>query len=118
MRRVVPTPFPASPLVNDAAAFGAAIRSARTGAGLTLEQLAAAIGISKQTMLDVETAGETVSFGITLKIARELGVSVFVAAPGQRETVRRAIAAADAAAGATTAVAATPGRPKPRASRP
>jgi transcriptional regulator with XRE-family HTH domain len=124
MKRVVPTPFPASPLVSDARAFGAAIRAARTGAGMTLEEAAAAIGISKQTMLDVETAGDTVSFGIVLKVARELGVSVFVAAPGQRELVRRAIAgdaaaAAGAAVGASIAsAAARTSRAKPRGRRP
>jgi DNA-binding XRE family transcriptional regulator len=91
---------------------------------MTLEAAAAAIGISKQTMLDAEKAGDTVSFGIMLKVARELGVSLFVAAPGQRELVRRAIVACAAAAtGAAVGAsippaAASTGRPKPRSRRP
>ena len=92
MKRVVPTPFPIDPLVADAGVLGAAIRSARTGAGMTIDQAAAALGISKQTLSDLETSGSTVGLGIALKVARELGVSVFVTKPGERETIRRVIA--------------------------
>ena len=91
MKRVVPTPFPADPLVSDAAVLGAAIRSARTGAGMTIDQAAASIGISKQTLSDLETSGATVGLGIALRVARELGVALFVARPGEREVIRRAI---------------------------
>ena len=58
---------------------------------MTIDQAAAAIGISKQTLSDLETRGATVGLGIALKVARELGVSVFVARPGEREAARNLI---------------------------
>ena len=91
MRNVVPTPFPSEPLVADSVAFGRAIRAARTSAGMTLTDAAVTLGVSKQTLADLETAKASVGLGIALRVARELGVAVFVAPSGEREVVRRAI---------------------------
>ncbi|MDE2259738.1 MAG: helix-turn-helix transcriptional regulator [Betaproteobacteria bacterium] len=91
MRRVVPTLFPSDPLLKDAAMFGAAIRAARTGAGMTLVDAAMTLGISKQTLSNLEKASGSVGLSIALKVARELGVAVFAAPAGDREPVRRII---------------------------
>ncbi len=91
MRRVVNLPFPADPLVQDAAAFGAAVRAARTYIGMTLADAALMVGVSKQTFADLETAKASVGLATALKIAREFGMGVFVAAPEKREIVRRCI---------------------------
>lgn len=91
MRRVVPTQFPTDPLVKDAASFGAAIRAARTAAGMTLADAATTLGISKQTLSDLEKATASVGLSIALKVARELGVAVFAAPAADREPVRRII---------------------------
>jgi transcriptional regulator with XRE-family HTH domain len=94
MKRVVPTPFPSDPLLTDAAAFGAAIRAARTGTGMTLADAAMMLGIAKQTLADLEKAGASVGLAIALKVAGELGVAVFAAPAADREPVRRSIIAA------------------------
>lgn len=91
MRRVVPTPFPSDPLVNDATTFGAAIRAARTATGMTLADAAMTLGISKQTLSDLEKATASVGLSIALRVARDLGVAVFAARAADREPVRRMI---------------------------
>lgn len=91
MRRVVPTPFPSDPLLKDAATFGASIRAARTAAGMTLADAAMTLGISKQTLSDLEKATASVGLSIALKVARDLGVAVFAAPAANREPVRRMI---------------------------
>ena len=91
MRRVVPTHFPSDPLLKDAATFGAAIRAARTGAGMTLADAAMTLGISKQTLSDLEKATASVGLATALKVAHELGVAVFASPAGDREPVRRFI---------------------------
>ena len=91
MRRVVPTPFPSDPLLHDAAAFGAAVRAARTGAGMTLADAAMTLGIAKQTLADLEKASASVGLATALTVARELGVAVFAVPARDREPVRRMI---------------------------
>jgi len=97
MRRVVPTQFPTDPSIFDAEAIGAMIRAARTGLGMTLADAAVTVGVSKQTLADLETAKASVGLAIALKVAKELGVAVFAVPAGEREPVRRAILAALAA---------------------
>lgn len=75
MRTVVPTPFP-DPTVRDAADFGQAVRAARTLAGIRLEDAAQALGISKQTLTDIEKGTGTVAIGTALRVARDLGVAL------------------------------------------
>ena len=89
MKKIVPTPFPADPLVHDIAVLGAAIRSARTAAGLRLVDAASLIGVARQTLNDLENGKPTVSVGNVLKIADGLGVALFCAPATERERVRR-----------------------------
>lgn len=76
MRRVVPIPFPASPQVPDAAAFGLLIRAARTRRGWSLAEAAARLGVSKQTMFDLERARAAVGLPLALRAAHELGLTM------------------------------------------
>lgn len=78
MRRVVPEPFP-DPMVRDAVAFGQAVRAARTSAGISLEAAAAALGVSKATLGDLEGGKGTVALGTAIRVARDLGAALFVA---------------------------------------
>lgn len=48
-----------------------------TAAGMTLVDAASALGVSKQTLSDLEKATGSVGLAIALRIARELGVGVF-----------------------------------------
>jgi len=91
MRTVVPIDPPHDPIVEDAVSLGAAVRAARTRALLPLVEAAEAMGMSRQTLINIETGQGGVSLATVLKAARELGVSVFAVPAGERETVRRAI---------------------------
>lgn len=91
MKRVVPSPIPSDPWVPDPEAFGRAIRAARTASGMTLVDAAATMGISKQTLGDLEKATGSVGLSIALRVARELGVGVFIAQPNDREAMRQAL---------------------------
>jgi transcriptional regulator with XRE-family HTH domain len=94
MKTIRPTAFPADPELVTAADLGTAIRAARTGAGLTLDQAASALGAAKQTLQDLERGRGTVSVGFAIRAARELGVTLFVARSVDKERVRRTIAVA------------------------
>lgn len=76
MRKVVIEPFP-DPLIRDAAAFGQAVRAARTSAGISLEAAAEALGVSKATLGSLENGKGTVALGTALRVARDLGAAVF-----------------------------------------
>jgi transcriptional regulator with XRE-family HTH domain len=76
VRKVVAEAFP-DPMIRDALTFGQAVRAARTGAGISLEAAAAALGISKATLGDLEGGRGTVGLGTALRVARELGIAVF-----------------------------------------
>ena len=89
MKRVVATPSPSDPFVSDARVLGAAVRAARTAAGLTVEEAALGIGVAKQTLSDLEAGKESVGLGLVLRITRDLGVALFVAPATQRERFRR-----------------------------
>jgi transcriptional regulator with XRE-family HTH domain len=89
MRRVVPLPFPVEPVINSARELGCFVRAARTQSGLTLENAALATGISKQTLQDLETGKPTVSLGLTLRVAQELGVALFAQPAQDKERSRR-----------------------------
>jgi len=52
---------------------------------------AAMIGVSKQTLSDLEKATGSVGLAIALRVARELGVGVFAVQPPQREAARQAM---------------------------
>lgn len=91
MKRVVPTPRPEDPLIADALAFGAAVRAARTGSGMSLADAALLVGIGKQTLSDLETARASVGLATALKVGRELGVAVFAVPARDRAWVSRLI---------------------------
>jgi transcriptional regulator with XRE-family HTH domain len=76
-------------LVSDAAVLGAAVRAARTGAGLPLADAAALLGVAKQTLADLETGKGTIGLGLALKIAENLGATLFVVPSTEREKMRR-----------------------------
>jgi transcriptional regulator with XRE-family HTH domain len=92
MRRVVPTPFPADPAVVDPAAFGALIRAARTHSGISLSDAAARLGVSKQTMFDLEKATASVGLSIALRAARVLGLTMLALPSAEGEPARRLLA--------------------------
>lgn len=89
MKRVIATPLPSDPFVSDAWVLGAAVRAARTAAGLTVEDAALSIGVAKQTLSDLEAGKESVGLGLVLRITRDLGVALFVVPATQRERFRR-----------------------------
>ena len=89
MKRVVPTLFPNDPLLDSPVTLGAAIHSARTQAGIRLEDAAMTIGVSLQTLVDIEAGKPGVSIGKILQVANGLGVSLFVMPQRQREIARR-----------------------------
>lgn len=78
MRRVVKQAFP-SPLARDEQHFGAAVRAARTRAGMPLADAALALGVSKDTLSKLETGQGSVALPTALRIARALGVAVLAA---------------------------------------
>ena len=91
MRTVVPIDPPDDPMVEDALALGAAVRAARTTARLPLVEAAEALGMSRQTLINIETGQGGVSLSTVLKAARAHGESHFAVPSQQREVVRRAI---------------------------
>jgi len=92
-KRVVPTPFPA-PLVSSPGDFGAAVRAARTGSGLTLEEAATALGVAKQTLQSLERGTANVGLSQALRIARAMGVTVLVTPATERDRFERLLARA------------------------
>ena len=90
MKKVVATAFP-DPLLTGALAFGKAVRAARTTSGMTQADAALVIGISKQTLLDIESGTGTVGLALSLRTAHELGVSLFAVPSKDREVLRRMI---------------------------
>ncbi len=91
MRTVQPSPLSPDPWATDAQAFGAAIRAARTASGMSIADAAASVGISKQTLSDLETARASVGLSIALKAARQFGVAVLLLSPEEREVVRHSV---------------------------
>ena len=91
MKRVVKVPFPSDPLIADSKMLGAAIRAGRTEQGLTIEEAAMTIGVAKQTLSDIEAGKPSVSLGLVLKVAGELGISLFIAPARDRDRIQRLI---------------------------
>jgi len=92
MKRVVATAFPADPCIDSPAILGAAIRAARTQAGLRQEDAALSIGIALQTLVDIEAGKPGVSIGKILQVAQGVGVSLLVIPQAQRDVARRRLA--------------------------
>lgn len=91
MKTVLPQPFPPEPTLKSPVELGAAIRSARTASGLSILQAAAGLGISKQTLQDLEHGKGTVGLAVALRAATQLGVALFMAPAARRELIRRRI---------------------------
>lgn len=92
-RRVVSIAFPADPQLRGPLDFGTAVRAARTGRGLSLEQAALLVGVAKQTLQDLELGTASVGLELALRVARELGVAVFAVPAARGEAVSRCITA-------------------------
>jgi transcriptional regulator with XRE-family HTH domain len=91
MKRVVKVPFPTDPLIAAPKMLGTAIRAGRTESGLTIEEAAMTIGIAKQTLSDIESGKPTVGWGIVLRVATELGVSLFAVPARNQCQIQRLI---------------------------
>lgn len=78
MKKVIRTQFPSETFLRTPVQLGEAIRASRTKAKMTIVEAAMTIGVAKQTLSDLEHGKPTVSLGITLKIAHELGVSLLM----------------------------------------
>ena len=78
-------------MIEDAVAVGAAGWAGRAGARLAVVEAAEALGMSRQTLINIETGQGGVSLSTVLKAARALGVSLFAVPSQDREVVRRAI---------------------------
>lgn len=89
MRRIVPLPFPTDPLAMSAKDLGRFARAARTQSDLPLEAPALALGVSKQTLQNLETGKATVGLGIALRILEGLGVALFAQPAQFKERARR-----------------------------
>jgi putative transcriptional regulator len=57
-------------------AAGTRIRAARKEAGLTQQSLSAAVAVSRQTIIAMETGDYAPSVYLAVKVARALGVTV------------------------------------------
>lgn len=62
----------------DPAAIGAAIRARRRRLGITQDDLASSIGVSRRVIGQLENGKETVHLGIVLRAARAVGLDVGV----------------------------------------
>ena len=60
------------PTVESSGTAGTRVRAHRRGAGLTQQELAARVGVSRQTIISMETGDYAPSVHLALRIAREL----------------------------------------------
>jgi y4mF family transcriptional regulator len=63
---------------SEPAVLGAAIRARRRALGVTQDELAASIGVSRRVIGQLENGKETVHVGIVLRAARAVGLDVGV----------------------------------------
>ena len=94
MKTVKTVEFPVQLQVSSARELGIAARSARTGSGFTIAGAAQALGISKQTLSDLELGTGTVSLALAFQALNALGVSVFVVPAKDNSRARRALKSA------------------------
>ncbi len=78
MKQVKATAAPTDPNLIDTHVLGAAVRAARTSAGMTLADAALSIGVAKQTLANLEAGAPGVSLGLVLKITQALGLGLVV----------------------------------------
>ncbi len=78
MKTIKKSTFSENPLVKSMASIGNAIRAARTQSKLRQVDAALMIGISLQTLVDIEAGKATVGIGKITQAADALGVDIFV----------------------------------------
>src|SRR5258708_13745620 len=81
MKRVVAQTFPTNPSLQTPVDLGTALRAARTTAGLSLDEAALGLGISKKTLLKLEQGAPSVAIGTALHAAAQLRVSLSMLPP-------------------------------------
>ena len=91
MKRVVAQTFPTNPSLQTPVDLGTALRAARTTAGLSLDEAALGLGISKKTLLKLEQGAPSVAIGTALYVAAQLGVALFMVPAANRDLARRKI---------------------------
>jgi len=91
MKRVVAQSFPTNPGLQTPMDLGIALRAARTTAGLSLDEAALGLGISKKTLLKLEQGAPSVAIGTALHAAAQLGVALFMVPAAHRDLARRKI---------------------------
>lgn len=79
-------PEPLTFRVNDAASLGAAVREFRVARGLSQAQLAAAIGVHRSYLSDLERGHVTEQLARLFSALRQLGVDVLLSAPSSEES--------------------------------
>ena len=67
--------------INTAADLGQVIRAVRKSTRVRQDDLASAVGVSKQFVVDVEKGKPTVQFDRVMLLLRELGISLSVDIP-------------------------------------
>jgi transcriptional regulator with XRE-family HTH domain len=91
MKRVVAQSFPTDLSLRSPQELGIALRAVRTSAGLSLDEAALSLGISKRTLLKLEQGAPTVAIGTALHAAAQLGVALFMVPAARKERTRRKI---------------------------
>src|SRR6476620_6939452 len=108
---------PARRVLTDAATTGAAIRAARRRRGLTQQAMAQAAGVTRQSIVNLETGRSSPQRATVVAALRVLGLRlevVAVDASDQPDSVqastRRVRSAVDSAGATDTATSSTPAR--------
>ncbi|MDO9177649.1 MAG: helix-turn-helix transcriptional regulator [Agitococcus sp.] len=89
MKTIKKTVYPVDPFIDTMFVVAAAIKAARTQAGMRIADAALVAHVSLATMVAVEAGRPGVSFGKVLQIADALGVSLLVVPACQRNRVRQ-----------------------------
>lgn len=77
--------------------IGHALRAVRRSSKVRLDDLAMALGVSKQTTSNIEMGKPTVQIGTVLRHLEEMGVYVFVDIPESAKSELEKLLAADSA---------------------
>ncbi len=79
--------------LESVADLGMALRAARKGAAVRLDDLADMAGVSKQFVSDVEYGKQTVQLGLVLKLLAEMGLHLSIDLPANAEPALLALKA-------------------------
>ena len=89
MKTIKVSLYSESPLVKSSASIGQAMRASRTQSKLKQSEAALLIGISLQTLVDIEAGKASVGIGKVLQAAEVLGVDLFVLPRSLRDQVQQ-----------------------------